>query len=60
MMEENKENVYTELACKTFKYFEDHPVMLYGIGLSAGISIISTCAIMSACLIVDKKLKGVN
>ena len=58
MMEENKENVYTELVCKTFKYFEDHPVMLSGIGLSAGISIISTCAIMSACLIVDKKLKG--
>ncbi len=58
MMEENKDTVYTEFVYKTFKYFEDHPVMLYGVGLSVGISVISTCAIMSACLIVDKKLKG--
>ena len=60
MMEENKEyNVYTELVCKAFKYFEDHPVMLLGVGLSAGISVVSTCAIMTTCLIVDKKSKGV-
>ena len=58
MMEENKDTVYTELVCKTFRYFEDHPVLLIGVGLSAGISVISTCAIMSACIIVDKKLKG--
>ena len=60
MMEENREhNVYTELICKSFKYFEDHPVILLGVGLSASISIVSTCAIMSACLVIDKKSKGV-
>ena len=61
MMEENrKHNVYTELLYKSFKYFEDHPVILLGVGLSAGISVVSTCAIMTTCLIVDKKSKGVN
>ena len=56
MMEENREhNVYTELLYKSFKYFEDHPVILLGVGLSVA----STCAIMSACLIIDKKSKGV-
>lgn len=60
MMEEkdiqNKEpNVYTELLYVTFNYFQDHPIMLAGVGLS----VFSTCAIMSACLVIDKKSKGV-
>ena len=59
MNEEN--NVYAELMCKTFKYFEEHPMILLGAGLSAGVSIISTCCIMSACLHIEKKnSKGVN
>lgn len=62
MMEEkdilNKEpNVYTELLYNTFNYFQDHPIMLVGVGLS----FCSTCCIMSMCLFIDKKnSKGVN
>lgn len=57
MNEEN--NVYAELMCKTFKYFEEHPMILLGAGLSAGVSIISTCVIMTTCIMIDNK-KGVN
>lgn len=57
MNEEN--NVYAELMCKTFKYFEEHPMILLGAGLSAGVSIISTCVIMTTCIIIENK-KGVN
>ena len=57
MNEEN--NVYTELMCKTFKYFEEHPMILLGAGLSAGVSIISTCVIMTTCIMIENK-KGVN
>ena len=66
MMEEkdilNKEpNVYTELLYGTFNYFQDHPIMLAGVGASIGISIVSTCFIMSACLIIEKRnSKGAN
>ena len=62
MMEEkdiqNKEpNVYTELLYATFNYFQDHPIMLVGVGLSA----CSTCCIMSVCLFIEKRnLKGGN
>ena len=54
----NKEsNVYTELLYSAFDYFKDHPIMLFGVGLS----VCSTCCIMSACLYVEKKnSKGVN
>ena len=57
MNEEN--NVYAELMCKSFKYFEEHPMMLLGVGLSAGVSIISTCVIMTTCIIIENK-KGAN
>ena len=57
MNEEN--NVYAELMCKTFKYFEEHPMILLGAGLSAGVSIISTCVIMTTCMMIENK-KGVN
>ena len=57
MNEEN--NVYAELMCKTFKYFEEHPMILSGAGLSAGVSIISTCVIMTTCIMIENK-KGVN
>ena len=57
MNEEN--NVYAELMCKTFKYFEEHPMILLGAGLSAGVSIISTCVIMTTC-IIKKNKKGAN
>ena len=57
MNEEN--NVYAELICKTFKYFEEHPMILLGAGLSAGVSIISTCAIMTTCIMIENK-KGAN
>ena len=57
MNEEN--NVYAELMCKTFKYFEEHPMVLLGAGLSAGVSIISTCVIMTTCIMIENK-KGVN
>ena len=57
MNEEN--NVYAELMCKTFKYFEEHPMILLGSGLSAGVSIISTCVIMTTCIMIENK-KGVN
>ena len=57
MNEEN--NVYAELMCKTFKYFEEHPMILLGVGLSAGVSIMSTCAIMTTCIMIENK-KGVN
>lgn len=57
MNEEN--NVYAELMCKTFKYFEEHPMILLGAGLSAGVSIISTCVIMTTCIMIENK-KGVN
>ena len=57
MNEEN--NVYAELMCKTFKYFEKHPMILLGAGLSAGVSIISTCVIMTTCIMIENK-KGVN
>ena len=52
-------NVYTELMCKTFKYFEEHPMILLGVGLSAGVSIMSTCAIMATCIMIENK-KGAN
>ena len=57
MNEEN--NVYAELMCKTFKYFEEHPMILLGAGLSAGVSIISTCVIMTTCIMIENK-KGAN
>ena len=57
MNEEN--NVYAELMCKTFKYFEEHPMILLGAGLSTGVSIISTCVIMTTCIMIENK-KGVN
>ena len=57
MNEEN--NVYAELMCKTFKYFEEHPMILLGAGLSAGVSIISTCVIMTTWIMIENK-KGVN
>ena len=57
MNEEN--NVYTELMCKTFKYFEEHPMILLGAGLSAGVSIISTCVIMTTCIMIENQ-KGAN
>ena len=57
MKEEN--NVYAEIMCKTFKYFEEHPMILLGVGLSAGVSIMSTCAIMATCIIIENK-KGAN
>ena len=57
MNEEN--NVCAELRCKTFKYFEEHPMILLGAGLSAGVSIISTCVIMTTCIMIENK-KGVN
>ena len=57
MNEEN--NVYAELMYKTFKYFEEHPMILLGAGLSAGVSIISTCVIMTTCIMIENK-KGVN
>ena len=57
MMEEKESNVYTELLNVTFNYFQDHPIMLVGVGLSA----CSTCLIMSACLFIEKRnSKGVN
>ena len=50
-------NVYTDLLQATFNYFQDHPIMLFGVGLSA----CSTCCIMSLCLIIEKRnSKGVN
>lgn len=57
MNEEN--NVYAELMCKTFKYLEEHPMILLGAGLSAGVSIISTCVIMTTCIMIENK-KGAN
>ena len=54
-----KNNVYAELMCKTFKYFEEHPMILLGAGLSAGVSIISTCVIMTTCIMIENK-KGAN
>ena len=57
MNEEN--NIYAELMCKTFKYFEEHPMILLGAGLSAGVSIISTCVIMTTCIMIENK-KGEN
>ena len=55
----NKESnsVYTELLYTAFEYFQDHPIMLVGVGLSA----CSTCFIMSACMFIEKRnSKGVN
>ena len=50
-------NVYTDLLQATFNYFQDHPIMLVGVGLSA----CSTCCIMSLCLFIEKRnSKGVN
>ena len=57
MNEEN--NVYAELMCKTLKYFEEHPIILSCAGLSAGVSIISTCVIMTTCIMIENK-KGAN
>ena len=50
-------NVYTDLLQATFNYFQDHPIMLVGVGLSA----CSTCCIMSLCLFIEKRnSKGAN
>lgn len=48
-------NVYSEVLYDTYVFFRKHPIMLYGVGLSA----LSTCVIMATCIVIENK-KGVN
>lgn len=48
-------SVYSLLLRDAYTFFKEHPIMLYGVGLSA----LSTCVIMGTCIIIENK-KGVN
>lgn len=48
-------DIYSIILRDAYAFFKEHPIMLYGVGLSA----LSTCVIMGTCIIIENK-KGVN